>query len=140
MEVSVEQAVEIDVPSARAWELVSTSAGISSWFVSADVVPGPSGSVTLRFGPGAEGTMPIQAWEPPLRIRFGAREGEPGRAHDFRVAASATGGATVRVVDSGLEEGDAGGALQAWAGYLNKLKAHAEKVEESVDGGQPATP
>ena len=122
---TVERSVDVEVPRERAWELVSTGDAISRWFVSASVVPGPSGSVTLRFGPGAEGTMPIQVWDPPRRIRFGAAEGEPGRAHDFEVL-DAAAGATVRVTDSGLGEGEVEGARQGWAGYLGRLKAQAE--------------
>jgi len=119
--------VDVRVPAERAWALVSTSEGISAWFVDAHVVPGPAGSVTLRFAPGAEGTMPIQVWEPARRIRFGAAEGEPGRAHDFEVEATATGGSLVRVTDSGLADAEAEGASQGWAGYLGALKVAAEK-------------
>ncbi len=72
--------------------------------------------------------MPIQCWEPPHRIRFGAAEGEPGRAHGFEVARTPRGGALVRVIDDGLGEADAEGARQAWAGYLGRLKAQAEKA------------
>jgi hypothetical protein len=60
------------------WQLVASSEGLSRWFAEATVIPGPSGSVTLRFAPGAEGTRPIVIWDPPLRIRFGAADGSPG--------------------------------------------------------------
>jgi uncharacterized protein YndB with AHSA1/START domain len=126
MEVDIEQSIEVAVPPARAWELVSTSEGLSSWFVESVVVPGPSGSVTLRFAPGAEGTMPIQRWEPPRRIRFGAAEGAPGRAHDLRVMEMVGGGARVHLIDSGLDEGEAEASREGWAGFLSQLKRRAE--------------
>jgi len=126
MEVCVEQSIEVAAPPARAWELVSTSEGLSSWFVAAEVAAGPSGSVTLRFGPDAAGTMPIRCWEPPRRIRFGSAEGESGRAHDFEVTGTDTGNAMVRVVDSGVDEAQAAAAREAWGGYLSQLKTQAE--------------
>jgi len=39
------------------WQLVASSEGLSSWLADAAVVPGPSGSVTLRFAPG-----PARSW------------------------------------------------------------------------------
>lgn len=126
MEAMIEQSIEVAATQARLWQLVSTSEGLSSWFVSAHVVAGSSGSVTLRFGPDAEGTMPIRCWEPPRRIRFGAAPGEIGRAHDFEVTDAPGGGGRVRVVDSGLEETGIDVVRETWALYLSRLKTQAE--------------
>lgn len=79
--------------------------------------------MTLRFAPGAEGTMPILAWDPPHRIRFGLADG--GRVHDFRVTATA-GGCQVLVRDEGIPDAEADATAAGWAGFLGKLRALAE--------------
>ena len=121
----VEQVAEIAAEPACVWELVSTGAGISRWFVPAEVAPGPTGWVRLTFAPGAEGVMPIQEWDPPRTIRFGSVAGG-GRVHEFDVRANQPGGTTVRVRDWGLEEEQTIGARQAWRGYLARLILAAE--------------
>jgi uncharacterized protein YndB with AHSA1/START domain len=123
MPKTLEESVEIAAPAARVWELVSTSEGLSGWFVDATVVPGPQGSVTLRFAPGAEGTVPILAWEPPHRISFGMPDG--GRAHDITVTPSAAG-SRVRLVDEGVPDAEAAATADGWTGFLGKLRALAE--------------
>lgn len=106
---------------------MSTGEGISSWFVTAEVVPGESGTVRLVFGPGAEGTMPIEEWSPPHTIRFGSTL-DGGRKHEFDVREVSGGHSTVRVRDWGLDPAEVEGARGAWANYLGRLKALAEAV------------
>jgi uncharacterized protein YndB with AHSA1/START domain len=72
------QSIDIASPAGRVWDLVSTSEGLSGWFVDATIVRGPQGGVTLRFAPGAEATVPILVWDPPRRIRFGIADGGRG--------------------------------------------------------------
>ena len=120
---TVDQVVEIAAGADRVWELVSTSEGLSGWFVDATVLPGAAGSVTLRFAPGAEGTVPVLAWDPPRRIRFGMPDG--GRVHDISVTATAHG-CQVRVLDEGVADAEAAAAAAGWEGYLGKLRALAE--------------
>lgn len=86
-------------------------------------MPGPQGSVTLRFAPGAEGTVPILVWDPPHRIRFGIPDG--GRVHDITIRATA-GGSQVRLQDEGVHEAEADATAAGWAGFLGKLRALAE--------------
>ena len=120
---TVDQAVEIAADADRVWELVSTSEGLSGWFVDATVLPGAAGSVTLRFAPGAEGTVPVLAWDPPRRIRFGMPDS--GRVHDISVTATANG-CQVRVLDEGVADAEAAATAAGWEGYLGKLRALAE--------------
>ena len=120
---TVDQAVEIAAGADRVWELVSTSEGLSGWFVDATVLPGAAGSVTLRFAPGAEGTVPVLAWDPPRRIRFGMPDG--GRVHDISVTPTAHG-CQVRVLDGGVADAEAAATAAGWEGYLGKLRALAE--------------
>jgi uncharacterized protein YndB with AHSA1/START domain len=123
MPKTVEDSVHIAAPVARVWELVSTSEGLSGWFVDATVTSGPQGSVTLRFAPGAAGTVPILAWEPPRRIRFGMADG--GRVHDITVTASAAG-SRVQLKDEGVPDAEVAAIAAGWTGFLGKLRALAE--------------
>lgn len=119
----IDQAIEVAAPVAGVWDRVSTSEGLSGWFVDATVAGGPDGSVTLRFAPGAEGTVPILAWDPPHRIRFGMADG--GRVHDIMVTASAAG-SRVRLHDEGVSDAKAAAADVGWTGFLGKLRELAE--------------
>ncbi|HET7014482.1 MAG TPA: SRPBCC domain-containing protein [Streptosporangiaceae bacterium] len=120
---TISQSVDVNAPTERVWGLVSTSAGLSAWFVDADVAPGPQGSVTLRFAPGAEGKVPVLAWDPPYRIKFGMPDG--GRAHDIAITATDTG-CLVRLQDEGVHEAEAESVAAGWSGFLGKLKVLAE--------------
>jgi hypothetical protein len=77
----------------------------------------------LRFAPGAEGTVPILAWDPPHRFRFGMADG--GRAHDITVTASAAG-SRVRLRDEGVPDPEAAATAAGWTGFLGRLRAIAE--------------
>ena len=120
---TLDQSIDIAAPAGRVRDLVSTSEGLSGWFVDATVVPGPQASVTLRFAPGAEGTVPILVWDPPRRIRFG----EPGgdRVHDITITATA-GGSQVQLRDEGVHEAEANSTAAGWAEFLRKLRVLAE--------------
>jgi uncharacterized protein YndB with AHSA1/START domain len=123
MPQALEESVEIAAPVARVWDLVSISEGLPGWFADATVAPGPDGSVTLRFAQGAEGTVPILAWDPPHRIRFGMAGG--GRAHDITVTVSAAG-SRVRLVDEGVPDAEAAATRAGWTGFLGRLRSLAE--------------
>lgn len=119
----LDQSIDVAAPAGRAWELVSTSEGLSGWFVDAAVVPRPDGSVTLRFAPGAEATVPILVWKPPHRIKFGIADG--GRVHDITVTATA-GGCRVGVQDEGVPDAEADSTAEGWTGFLGRLRELAE--------------
>jgi uncharacterized protein YndB with AHSA1/START domain len=123
--ITLDQCIDVAAPADRLWDLVSTSEGLSGWFVDATVVPGPQGSVTLRFAPGAEGTVPILAWDPPRRIRFGTPEGVPGRVHEFTVTPTAQG-ARLELRDEGVIDAETETTVAGWTGFLGQLQALAE--------------
>jgi len=123
MAKTLEHSVDIAASAGRVWDLVSTSEGLSGWFADATVAPGPQGRVTLRFAPGAEGTVPILVWDPPRRIRFGMADG--GRVHDITVVA-VTEGCQVQLHDEGVPDAEADATAAGWAGFLGKLRALAE--------------
>jgi uncharacterized protein YndB with AHSA1/START domain len=121
----VQAKIDIDASPTRVWECIATSAGMSAWFVSTTIQPGESGSVTLRFGPGAEATMPIQMWDPPLRLRFGAPEGSDGRSHEL-VIESGTDRCLLTLRDDGVPDAEADATREGWTGMLGRLKSQAE--------------
>lgn len=123
MPMTLDQSIDVAASAGQVWDLVSTGEGLSAWFVDATVAPGPQGSVTLRFAPGAEATVPILVWEPPRRIRFGMPEG--GRVHDITVTAT-PGGSQVRLQDEGVFDAEADSTAAGWAEFLGKLRALAE--------------
>jgi uncharacterized protein YndB with AHSA1/START domain len=123
MAMTLDQSIEIAAPAGRVWELVSTSEGLSSWFVDATVIAGPQGSVTLRFAPGAEATVPMLIWDVPHRIRFGMPDG--GRVHDITVTATPEG-ARVQLRDEGVHDAEAEATTAGWAGFLGRLRTLAE--------------
>ncbi|HEV2374234.1 MAG TPA: SRPBCC domain-containing protein [Streptosporangiaceae bacterium] len=125
--LAIDAAVEIAADSTRVWDEVATSAGLSGWFVPAEVTPGPAGSVRLVFGPGLEASMPVQVWEPQRRFRFGAALGEPGRSHDFFLAEVA-GGCVVRLIDSGVPEEELAPTRVGWHNFLSALKSRSERA------------
>jgi uncharacterized protein YndB with AHSA1/START domain len=122
---TLDHSIDVAAPVDRVWNLVSTSEGLSGWFVDATVVPGPEGRVTLRFAPGAEGTVPILAWDPPHRLRFGTPEGAPGRVHEITVTPTAQG-SRVELRDEGVNDAEKEATAAGWTGYLGKLRALAE--------------
>ncbi|MDQ2743226.1 MAG: SRPBCC family protein [Chloroflexota bacterium] len=119
---TLDQSVDIGAPADRLWDLISTSEGLSGWFVDATVVPGLQGSVTLRFALGAEATMPILVWDPPHRITFGIPD---ERIHEITISASA-GGSRVQLHDEGVHDAEARATATGWAGFLGKLRVLAE--------------
>jgi len=122
MPQTLDQFVDIAAPADQVWGLLSTSEGLSGWFVDATVVPGSQGSVTLRFAPGAKATVPVLAWDPPRQIRFGV---PGGRVHDITIA-PAGAGCRVRLQDEGVPAAEADATAAGWAGYLSRLLALAE--------------
>lgn len=64
--------VDIQGPPDPVWDMITTGAGLSTWFVSdAQVTPGPGGRVVLDWGQDEKGYGAIEEWEPPKRLRIG---------------------------------------------------------------------
>ena len=121
------------------WDLVSTSEGLSGWLTDATVAPGPQGSVTLRFAPGAEAAVPILVWEPSRRIRFGTPDG--GRVHDITIMAVAAG-CRVRVRDEGVPDAEVDSSAAGWQGFLHRLQGLAgrNRLAEERNTARPLCP
>jgi hypothetical protein len=128
---TVDESVETVLAPVDAWWLVSTGEGLSRWFVPARVVPGPTGSLTLTYLPGARTTMLVAAWQPPSRVRYGAAVGEVGRAYELRVRPSPAGGSVVRVIDSGMPESDLTLTRAGWRSSLRALAREAARLRQA---------
>ncbi len=123
--VVIDESIEITAPVGRVWECIATSEGLSAWFVDATVSPGEDGSVTLRFGPGMEATMPIQVWEPERRLRFGSSDGSEGRSHEISIT-RLPAGVRVDLCDAGLPSNELEATRHGWRAFLARLKTQAE--------------
>ncbi|MDP2438183.1 MAG: hypothetical protein Q8P67_20765 [archaeon] len=120
--VDLELQVKLHKSVDEAWELIATGDGLSSWFVPTTVIPESGGSVTLHFSEGCCGALPIVVWDPPNRIRFGAAENAPGRAHDFSIVEHSPGVCIFTLKDSGVEAAQQDVTRAGWAGFLANLE------------------
>jgi uncharacterized protein YndB with AHSA1/START domain len=130
---SFEVRTEIDASPETVWKAVSEAEEIAKWLApEVRVAPGLGGSVTVSWGPGMEGTMKIEAWEPNRHLGLAEyREtpyscgpnGEPPVgdgtvrriATDYFIEAKEGGGTVLRLVHSGF------GATADWDGEIESL-------------------
>jgi len=97
--------VEVEVPGTpeEVWEAIATGAGISKWFVPAQVEPRVGGQIVLNFGPGMDSESEVTVWDAPHRFcatGAGLGPNAPAMATEWTVEARAGGTCTVRVVHS----------------------------------------
>lgn len=134
---------EVDVPGTpeAVWEAIATGAGISSWFVPAEVDGRVGGRTVCHFGPGdsMDSVATITEWQPPQRFAAETEEGPGAIATEWIVEAKEGGTCTVRVVHSWFAdsddwdsqfEGHAGG----WVSFFKILRFYLEHFpgEEST--------
>jgi uncharacterized protein YndB with AHSA1/START domain len=123
-EFELRKEIELAASPEQVWEAIATGPGITSWFMSHEVVPGVGGSVTLRLGD-FEGTSAITAWDPPSR--FATRGGTADEPHtvEYLVEGRAGGSAVLRLRHTGFTGDDWEGEYQAtsagWDMYLHTL-------------------
>ncbi|TDP97482.1 SRPBCC family protein [Labedaea rhizosphaerae] len=101
-----EETLEVSASPEQVWEAIATGPGIDSWFMGKNSV---EGSTTVRQAFGEyEPEMPVTAWDPPNRLRYGVPAGPDGRfvAFEFLVQGRDTGSTVLRVVNSGFLPGD----------------------------------
>jgi uncharacterized protein YndB with AHSA1/START domain len=131
---SFEVQVEIDATPEMVWKAVSEGEEIAKWLApEVRVEPGVGGSILCSWGPGMEGTMKIEAWEPnrhltlveyrdkpygcgPSDASSSGEEGVPRRiATDYYIEAKEGGGTVLRLVHSGF------GPSAEWDGEIESL-------------------
>jgi len=126
---AIDLSVEVPGTPEEVWEAVATGPGISSWFVTCEVVEGDGGTVTMDFGEFGRETAVVTAWEPPSRVVF--EGGSDGRrlAYEWLVEARDGGTCVVRLVNSGFGSGeewdaDYDGMTQGWKLFFDNLRLH----------------
>lgn len=127
--------LEIGATPEEVWAALTEADGITRWFApEANVTPGQGGSLTLSWGPGAEGTGPIHLWEPGRR--FGWTEG-PDKKVEFEIEAIEGGRTRLRMVHSGFAadanfDDEYGSTHGGWLTYFSMLQYSATRLR-----GQP---
>jgi len=127
MTEDVSQAVEVEAPPDRIWQLLTDPAELPRWWPdAAQLEPRVGGRVVLNFGPG-DVSGEVTTWEPPSALGFTWEASNmPGvRLHvSFTVDDLGDGRSRVSVVHTGFEgapaearEAVAGG----WAHFLPRL-------------------
>jgi len=120
---SFEIKVEIDASPEAVWQAVAEAEGIAKWFApEVRVEPGVGGSIFCSWGPGMEGTLKIEAWEPNRLLTladyrekpYGCAPSEAEAtgdgvkrriATDYFIEAKEGGGTVLRLVQSGFGSG-----------------------------------
>ncbi|MBD3402681.1 hypothetical protein GF420_07280 [candidate division GN15 bacterium] len=134
----IEKSIAIDAPIDAVWKALTEAEELVNWFpLTADSKPGVGGFIAGSWGEGeASGTMPIDIWEPPHRLRttwtVKDEQGNPVvLAQDWEL--ESRGGKTiVRLVDSGWLEDDSwddqyDATDRGWDFELGGLKHYLEK-------------
>jgi uncharacterized protein YndB with AHSA1/START domain len=123
----VTQAVEVDAPPARIWQLLTDPAELPRWWPdAAELEPRVGGRVVLSFGPG-DVSGEVTTWEPPSALGFTWEASNmPGvRLHvSFMVDDLGGGRSRVSVVHSGFEDAPAEAreaVAGGWAHFLPRL-------------------
>jgi uncharacterized protein YndB with AHSA1/START domain len=127
MTKDVTQAVEVDAPPDRVWQLLTDPAELPRWWPdAAELEPRIGGRVVLNFGPGNV-SGEITTWEPPSALAF-TWVGSDRPAVELHVAFTVDdlgdGRSRVSVVHSGFETAPAEAreaVVDGWAHFLPRL-------------------
>jgi uncharacterized protein YndB with AHSA1/START domain len=133
MTQDVEQAVEVDAPPARVWQLLTDPAELPRWWPdAAELEPGVGGRVVLNFGPG-DVSGEITTWEPPRELGFtwiASNMPDVALHVSFTVDDLGDGRSRVSVVHSGFEGAPAGAreaVVGGWEHFLPRLASAARE-------------
>jgi uncharacterized protein YndB with AHSA1/START domain len=129
MTQDVKQAVEVDAPPDRVWQLLTDPVELPRWWPdAAELEPRAGGLVVLRFGPGNVSGQ-ITTWEPPSELGFTwVPSNMPGvELHvSFTVDDLGGGRSRVSVVHTGFEQAPAEAreaVVGGWEHFLPRLVA-----------------
>jgi uncharacterized protein YndB with AHSA1/START domain len=127
MTEDVTQAVDVDAPRERVWQLLTDPAELPRWWPdAAELQPGLGGRIVLRFGPG-DVSGRITEWEPPAALGFTWHASNmPGvELHvAFKVDDLGDGRSRVSVVHSGFAAAPAEAreaVVDGWEHFLPRL-------------------
>jgi uncharacterized protein YndB with AHSA1/START domain len=127
MTEDVTQAVDVDAPRERVWELLTDPAELPRWWPdAAQLEPREGGRIVLNFGPG-DVSGEITRWDPPAALGFTWEASNmPGvQLHvAFTVDDLGDGRSRVSVVHSGFEAAPAEAreaVVHGWQNFLPRL-------------------
>ncbi len=127
---SIELSVAVPGTPEEVWRAIATGPGITSWFVSTEVVEREGGTVRQSFGELGSDEGRVLVWEPPRRVRFegGASSGQP-LEFDWVVEEEGDAHCRVRLVATGFGEGaewdaEVEGMSLGWPLFLENLRLH----------------
>lgn len=130
---AIDVAIDIDAPAADVWPYLSTSDGLSSWYVDVQLAePKQGAAATLDFGGGMVVPAQIHTYEPGHKIRLGPPpDVDSPRVEEYRVTPRDGGGCTVRIVNWGFGEGadwdaEYDAVKKGWLEFLGVLKRVVE--------------
>ena len=110
----IEAEIEVPATPEEAWEAIATGPGITAWFMPAEVEGHVGGSVVHHHETDMETAGTVIAYDPPHRFAYEESGWMPEGEHaarpiatEFLVEARSGGTCLVRVVMSGLGDGDA---------------------------------
>jgi uncharacterized protein YndB with AHSA1/START domain len=123
----VMQAVDVNAPRDRVWQLLTDPAELPRWWPdAAELEPGVGGRIVLNFGPG-DVSGEITRWEPPAALGFTWEASNmPGvQLHvSFTVDDLGDGRSRVSVVHSGFEAAPTEAreaVVDGWERFLPRL-------------------
>ncbi|MCB9838429.1 MAG: SRPBCC domain-containing protein [Phycisphaeraceae bacterium] len=128
---------EINAGVEDVWAAITEAEHLMNWFpLTAEVEPGPGGSMLMTWGDAFKGECRIEVWEPNMRLRTTFldspnSEGEPMRTYVDYYLEGRGGVTTLRLVHSGFGEGAAWDTLydavsRGWAAELRSLRHYIE--------------
>lgn len=133
MTTDVMQAVEVEAPPDRVWQLLTDPAQLPRWWPdAAELEPVVGGRIVLDFGPGNV-SGEITRWEPPSALAFTWNQSNmPGVELQVSFTVDDLGGgrSRVSVVHSGFEGAPAEARDAVVAGWSHFLPRLAEFARE----------
>ena len=147
---SFEVKIEIDAPVEAVWKAIAEGEEIAKWFApEVRVEPGVGGAIFCSWGPGMEGSMKIEAWEPNRHLGIAeyrdkpygcapsetpaAGDGVSRRiATDYYIEAKEGGGTVLRLVQSGFGpsadwDAEIESLSRGWPTFFRVMKHGIEK-------------
>jgi uncharacterized protein YndB with AHSA1/START domain len=129
----VTQAVEVEAPRERVWQLLTDPAELPRWWPdAAELEPRVGGRIVLNFGPGAVSGQ-ITTWEPPGALGFTWIQSNMPDVElhvSFRVEDLGEGRSRVSVVHSGFDDAPAEAREAVVSGWTNFLPRLADAARE----------
>jgi uncharacterized protein YndB with AHSA1/START domain len=122
--------IDLDASTKEVWDAVTQAQELVRWFpLAAQVEPGAGGSMTWSWGDGWNGTVRIDAWDPPRFIRLVDEQARPYDVDGKPLQDGKTEPATV-VVEMTIEAGKGGTRLR----LVHSGFGHGAAWDDEIEG------